>query len=154
MSQSEPIPYASTNAQSAIDLSQLRTLAICHYVCGGLEMAFGSIFIIHIVMGIAMARGAFPFAGSGPPPPSWLGDFFAAMGGCAVFCGWTLGVLTILSGRAIAQRRRKMFSLVMAGINCAWFPFGTLLGVFTFIVLNRPSVRILYENPPPAINLH
>jgi hypothetical protein len=37
-----------------------------------------------------------------------------------------------------------MFSLVIAGVNCASFPLGTLLGVFTFIVLLRASVRSLY----------
>jgi hypothetical protein len=68
------------------------------------------------------------------------------MGGCAVFVGWTLGILTIVSGRLISLRRRRTFSLVVAGINCASFPFGTVLGVFTFIVLARPSVRALY--PP------
>jgi hypothetical protein len=57
-----------------------------------------------------------------------------------------LGILTIVSGRLISLRRRRTFSLVVAGINCASFPFGTVLGVFTFIVLARPSVRALY--PP------
>jgi hypothetical protein len=38
--------------------------------------------------------------------------------------------------------------MIMAGVNCAWFPFGTVLGVFTFIVLLRTSVRAMYEIPP------
>jgi hypothetical protein len=142
----EPIPYVSVNAQNAIDASQLRTLAICHYVCGGLEILFGTFFIIYVVMGIAWGRGAFPPPASGqPPPPTFIGYIFAGMGGCAVICGWALGILTIMSGRAIANHRRRVFSLVMAGVSCAWFPFGTLLGIFTFIVLLRPSVRIVYE---------
>jgi hypothetical protein len=146
MSQPEPIPYAS-NSRNAIDASQLKTLAICHYVCGGLEIAFGSIFIFHIVMGVAIARGVFPVAtGNSPPPPNWIGYIFAAMGGCAVFFGWSVGILTILSGRAMARRRRRIFSLVMAGVSCAWFPFGTVLGVFTFIVLLRTSVQAMYES--------
>jgi hypothetical protein len=58
--------------------------------------------------------------------------------------GWAVGILTIVSGRAIAQRKWRVFSLVMAGVNCASFPLGTLLGVFSFIVLLRPSVRALY----------
>jgi hypothetical protein len=31
-----------------------------------------------------------------------------------------------------------------------FFPFGTALGVFTFIVLTRDSVRRLYEETLPA----
>jgi hypothetical protein len=37
-----------------------------------------------------------------------------------------------------------MFSLVVTGITCLSFPFGTALGVFTIIVLTRGSVRQLY----------
>jgi hypothetical protein len=34
-----------------------------------------------------------------------------------------------------------MFCLVMAGIQCIFMPFGTVLGVFTIIVLMRNSVK-------------
>ena len=37
-----------------------------------------------------------------------------------------------------------MFSQIMAGVNCLSIPFGLLLGVFTLIVLARPSVKALY----------
>ena len=66
------------------------------------------------------------------------------MGAGAMLLGWAVGILTLISGRAIARRRWRFFSLVMAGVNCASFPFGTLLGIFTFIVLLRASVRSLY----------
>ena len=46
--------------------------------------------------------------------------------------------------RAGAKRRKRMFSYVMAAILCAFMPFGTVLGVFTLIVLGRESVRQLY----------
>ena len=38
-----------------------------------------------------------------------------------------------------------MFSLVVAALDCMGFPFATVLGVFTFIVLLRDSVAELYE---------
>ena len=34
--------------------------------------------------------------------------------------------------------------MVIAGINCLHIPLGTLLGVFTLVVLGRESVRKLY----------
>jgi hypothetical protein len=74
-----------------------------------------------------------------------MGYFFIGMGSTLVALGWTLGILTILSGRWMAKRRRRIFSLVIAGINCASFPFGTVLGVFTFIILLRPSVKQMYD---------
>jgi hypothetical protein len=76
--------------------------------------------------------------------PQFFGYLFIGLGSCAVLLGWTVGALTIFAGRCIATHRRRVFSLVMAGINCASFPLGTLLGVFTFVVLLRPSVKELY----------
>src|SRR5262249_50607541 len=54
-------------------------------------------------------------------------------------------VLNVLSGVFLRQRRHRMFSLVIAGLNCFQIPFGTALGVFTIIVLSRESVRELYS---------
>ena len=46
-----------------------------------------------------------------------------------------------LAARYLAARRRHMFCVVVAAISCAFSPLGTVLGVFTLIVLYRPSVR-------------
>ena len=50
-----------------------------------------------------------------------------------------------LSARFLRGRRHRTFSLIVAGINCLGIPLGTILGVFTLIVLLRPSVRTLYR---------
>jgi len=34
---------------------------------------------------------------------------------------------------------------VMAAIECIFMPFGTVLGVFTIVVLARPSVKEMFE---------
>jgi hypothetical protein len=54
-------------------------------------------------------------------------------------------VCNLLSGLWIRARRNRVFSLVVAGINCFQVPLGTALGIFTIIVLMRDSVRELYE---------
>ena len=38
----------------------------------------------------------------------------------------------------------------MAGVNCLSMPIGTTLGIFTFVVLLRPSVTALYDHGGPA----
>jgi hypothetical protein len=43
------------------------------------------------------------------------------------------------------KRRGRIFSLIVAGLNCLCFPFGTVLGVFTFVILLRDSVVEVYE---------
>lgn len=40
--------------------------------------------------------------------------------------------------------------MVVAGFNCAHFPIGTSSGVFSLVVLSRPSVKAAYaENTGP-----
>ena len=85
-----------------------------------------------------------PFQTNSVGPPTWFGYVFAVMGAIAVIVGWSLGICTILSGQFIARRKYRLFSLIIAGVLCAWFPFGTVLGVFTFVVLFRESVKATY----------
>jgi hypothetical protein len=125
------------------DAEHLRLLSIFHYIFGGLQIAISSIFIVHFVMGLVMIGNPTFFGHN--PPPTWLGILIAAIGGAVVLLGWGLGVCAIYSGRCIAHRRKRIFSIVIAAINCLSFPFGTALGVFTIIVLMRDSVRRLYE---------
>jgi hypothetical protein len=53
-------------------------------------------------------------------------------------------VLNVVSGIFLRQRRHRIFSFVIAGLDCLQIPFGTALGVFAIIVLSRDSVRQLY----------
>ena len=92
--------------------------------------------------------------GATPPPR----EFFAVFRWFYVFFGaWLLAsfVLNILSGLFIGRRKFRTFSLVVAVLNCIHIPLGTVLGVFTIIVLLRPSVRDVYEpslsSSPPVV---
>ena len=60
---------------------------------------------------------------------------------------WFLGsgLLNLISGLYIRVRRHRTFSIIVGGINCLHMPLGTMLGVFTIVVLMRDSVRELYE---------
>jgi hypothetical protein len=132
---------------TATDLEHLKLLAIFHYIVGGLMMFFACFFIFHLVFGLVMVFNPDAFHGSKgqpSPPPVWLGIVFAMMGGIGLLGGWTVGGLMIYSGRCLSKQRRRIFSLVMAALACMFMPFGTLLGVFTIIVLQRDSVRRLY----------
>ena len=56
-----------------------------------------------------------------------------------------MATANFMSARYIKKRKNKTFSIVVAAINCLQMPFGTVLGVFTIIVLMRPSVQSSYE---------
>ena len=134
-----PLPYAIP-ANPSNDIEQLRLLSIFHYVVGGLALLFGSFPLIHVAMGLMIVSGRMGGASDG----AWFGWIIVFMAGLFVLLGWGLGIATILSGVAMRKFQKRTFSVIVAGILCAFFPFGTVLGVFTLVVLMRPSVQTLY----------
>jgi len=131
------------------DESQLRLLSLLHYVLAALSAVFSSFFLIHVAWGISIWRGVsfFPSPASGGPPAPF-GIMIMVMGGAAVLGGWSFAACLIVAGRSLAARKRYLFCLVVAAIACvACNPIGIGLGVFTFIVLLRPSVKELFGVP-------
>jgi hypothetical protein len=133
--------------QEIIDAEHLRVLSICYYVMGGVVIFFSCFALIYVVMGLVLALMPEQLDGPrhGEPPPAVIGFVIAGIGGCFLCLGWAFGALAIYVGRSLAQHRRRTLTLVLAAIYCLSIPFGTLLGVFTFVVLLRDSVMRLYE---------
>ena len=72
-------------------------------------------------------------------------NIYLALYALAGLLALILGALCFVSARKMSQRRGQTFSLLIAGLNCLSFPMGTLLGVFTFIILLRPSITATYQ---------
>lgn len=126
------------------DEEHLKLLSIFHYVVGGIAGFFACFPIIHLIIGIAMLAGA--FGRKGPPPV--MGLMFVMMALIFITAGWTLAICLIVSGRRLARRTNYKFCFVIACISCVFSPFGTVLGVFTIIVLVRPTVKELFGVSP------
>ena len=126
----------------------LRLLSIFHYILAGLDAFTGCIPLFHVSIGIAMLSGAFD-NGRGPPPPPIVGLLFTLVGGSISLLCWTMAVLKVLAGRWLTQHAHPRFCFVVACIECLKMPMGTLLGIFTILVLMRPSVKALFAGEPP-----
>ena len=143
-------PASDPYFQQRQDAKHLRLLSLFHYIAGGLTALISCIFLVHFFIGLAALSNPRFFdspASSGGPTPAFVGWMFTIMGGAAILIGWTVGGLTIYSGRCLAARQKHTFVFVMAILNCLSAPVGTLLGVFTLIVINRPSVKALFDAP-------
>lgn len=125
------------------DAEHLRLLSIFHYVTAGLGV-FGMCFMgfhYHMMNTIILrASHAAKSGKSGLPPEDFFEIFkwFYLAFGVAALIGT---VLNVLAAGFLARRRNRTFCLITGGLNCLHMPIGTLLGVFTIIVLNRDSVR-------------
>lgn len=126
------------------DEEHLRLLAIFHYVVGGLAALFAMIPIFHLVFGLVLIFAPGAFAGKGGPPPAFMGWFLVVFASTIIVMGLIFAACVVAVGRSLAQLKRYMFCLVMAGIECMFMPFGTILGVFTIVVLLRDSVKQLF----------
>jgi hypothetical protein len=134
------------------DENQLRLLSIFHYVVGGLAALFALFPIFHLIFGLFMilAPGKLAVNGQEQPPLALMGWLFVIMALGVIILGWIFAAFVLTAGRFLARRKHYLFCLVMGGVECIFMPFGTVLGVFTIIVLMRESVKQLFGANPPA----
>lgn len=131
------------------DAEHLKMLAIFHFVVAGIAtLGFAITGMQYAFMrSILTSRVRVETTSSGeevgvleamPAVMEWGFVFAFAL----LIAGITLNGL---SGLFLLKRRHRRFSLITAGFNCVQIPIGTVLGVFTIMVLNRASVRMKYS---------
>ena len=169
-------PVAPEVEEQIIARERLRLLALGYYVKGAVGAVFISFLLFHFFFFLGFSF--IPESAWNPPPkpattaeslsvtpspsprpvnqgpPVIMFRIFAAVIGVIILLGWTFGALTIYAGRCVQKRNHRVFIFVMAGLNCALIPWGTLLGIATFIVIQSPAGQEAFRNPrdemPPA----
>jgi hypothetical protein len=147
--------------QRVADQQHLQLLCIFHFVVAGLAVLGMAFLFIHYMMFSTFFANPHMWEQAQqqaqqhgqPAPPFNPADFFKAFIWFYLFFGiiaLLAAVGNIISGLFLRKRKNRMFSLVIAGLDCLQVPFGTVLGVFTIIVLVRPSVAELYDSNPPS----
>lgn len=138
-------PDGAAQNQQRRDREHVKLLAIFHFVFAGLAFVgiaflFGHYFMMHTMFSNAEMWKSQKEA---MPAKAVLDAFiwFYLFMGILLLTGL---VLNVLSGFFLLQKRNRVFSLIIGGLNCLQIPFGTALGVFTILVLSRDSVRQLY----------
>ena len=125
------------------DVEHLKLLSIFHYIVAGVFGLFSLFPLIHVGVGLAVVSGAFEDGSNSPP--SWFGWIFVVAGSVFITIGLAVSVCVGIAGRKLGRHESHMFCIVIACIECLFAPFGTTLGVFTLIVLLRPSVKELFN---------
>ncbi len=120
------------------DEQYLDLLAIFHYVVGAMTAFFSCFLFLYLAMGIAMLLGAFD---GKEAPPKVLGWFFIVFPSLFIIAAWTAAGFVIAAGRSLSRRTSRTFCLIVAGAECFLVPFGTILGVFTIVMLTKESVK-------------
>jgi hypothetical protein len=127
------------------DEDWLRLLALGHYIIAGLQTLAGFLPSFHLAMGLWLLTSDVAKAKNGTPA-LLFGGFFTLIAVTWMLLAWSLAACVLIAGRNLADRKRRTFCLVVAGIEAMLcIPFGTVLGMFTIIVLLRPAVRDVFE---------
>lgn len=144
----------------AEDVEHLSALSVGHFLMAGLSALSLIPLIAYAMVGATLAEqlgremsltmgdisgqaGVDPLAGA----DAMLQDI-GTLVTVVLSAGLVLTVLTVIAfflvGLKIRQRRWWTFCYLSAWGECLAFPFGTILGIFTIIVLSRPTVKQLF----------
>ena len=146
---------------NAEDKEHLSALSIGHFILAGVALLGGIPMLLMGVTGsklldefgsdLSMAMGDIPGQPGTDPfgasPDAMLQDFntlIIAVIVSALVVAVVSAVHLAVVGVQIRQRRWWTFCYLTGWGECLMFPFGTVLGIFTIIVLSRPSVKRLF----------
>lgn len=120
----------------------LSTFATLHLVKGILTILFSLFFLLYMFIGTAMTFA--PMQGD-VDMPFHPGNIFVIIGGIGFLITVTIGILTLLAGKYIKERRNYNFIFAIAIINCITGVLGIVLGIFTILDMNKPHVKAQFE---------
>jgi hypothetical protein len=129
------------------DIRYLNLLAIFHMIVAGIVSLLSCLPLLDLFIGVPMLKDV-PYALS-------QNEFFSQTtfvplmfilipSGIAVI-GWMFAVAIALNGYYLKNRTWLNYCMIMSGIETIFIPFGTVLGVFTIILLTKPNIKNLFD---------
>lgn len=131
------------------DREHVRLLAIFHGIAAGLGVLVSLFPLIHFAIGLGLVSGELG-SPSDAGEAEVVGWFFVLFSVAMILAGLALSAAIALAGWYLSQLRARTYCLVIAGLACVFVPIGTVLGVFTIVVLSRPSVVALFAGSRDA----
>jgi hypothetical protein len=128
------------------DLQYIKMLSIFYYVIGALIALVSCLALSYLFIGIMFVAAPPSVSGGGPPPPPpALGWAFIIISCGVMLLGWAWAVALMFAGWFLGRCRHYLYCLVLGCSTLLFQPLGTILGVFTIIILIRPNVKRLFE---------
>lgn len=137
--------------QTIVDDEHLKLLSYGYLFSGVMTALFSLLGLLYAVMGLVMSSIFAAAARSGAQtdamPPESLGTLFGIFGLVFFLFAISLAIIKFVAASCIRRRKSRTFCQVVAGVTCFGIPYGTCLGVCTFMVLGRESVVQQFAMP-------
>src|SRR5689334_11359699 len=115
------------------DEEHLRLLKLGYYITGGTSALIAVFSLLYIGLGAVMMSGGLPQTSG--QDPQMTGTIFLILGLMFLVFGAAGTGLIFYAARCLGNHRHRVYCLVVACLCCLQIPYGTAIGICTFIVL-------------------
>jgi len=127
------------------EIETLKVLAIFHQILAVIVAVITLLPLVQVVVVVHVLSKIQADFGQEAFRDSSVGIFLFA--GAIFLVGQAIAIALSLCARRLKQRRNRVFCMVVAGLESVFIiPFGTVLGIFTLVILNRDSVWTLFND--------
>ena len=138
--------FDGTTHQAIVDEEHLKLLSLGNFVSGGVNAMMSLFGLLYLAMGIftslAISHSAETAGKTGEFPPTFIGWLLGGFGLLFFLAFVAMALAKFWVGLSIRRRKSRTFCMIIAGIGCLEFPYGTLLGVLSFIVATPAIVSL------------
>jgi hypothetical protein len=134
----------------------LKILSICYYIQAGIIGFYSLLLLVYAAfIGVIVDAAQRSAETTGKVLPPWLGDLFATILTVIFVFAAGIALCQFLAGYWLTHHKNRTFCQVIAALSCLAIPYGTVLGIFTFMVLGRAEAKNLFAAaghpswPPP-----
>lgn len=141
-----PLPFPEhAGADAARTGAELDTLATLYAVTVGIQIVL--LLLVAAVLAYGIHEEAQLNAAGQSAEQAQGGVVAIVMLSVLLAFGLVSAVLKVLAARALRQRRQRLLCNAVAVLTCLEFPLGTVLGVWTLLMLQRADVLALFGRP-------
>ena len=126
------------------NVDNLNLLGVFHYVVAAFAALLALIPMIHLTVGTVLVSVSL-FNLKVLFPLTIVGGVFICIASCLILAGLIFATLLCFAGGYLRRRTHYNFCLVAAGISCLLVPYGTILGIFSLIILTKQEVKALFS---------
>jgi hypothetical protein len=134
------------------DIHYLNLLGIFHVIVACIVGLFSCLPLLDLFIDVPMLEGI-PYAleqGEFFSQQTLVPILFILLPVGITVIGWMFAIAIALNGYYIKNRKWLTYCLVMGGVETIFMPFGTVLGVFTIILLTKPNIKKLFDQEKAA----